>query len=81
MEAISVAVRRGGIVESVHRVHAVSVRYEALDASAGDSAFVTFLRSSAKPFQALPLVRARSDLEEAEIAIACASHHAEPASK
>jgi L-asparaginase II len=37
------------------------------------------MRSSAKPFQALPLVRARDDLTERELAIACASHKAEPA--
>jgi len=41
---------------------------------AGDPALVTFLRSSAKPFQALPVVRARPDLDDAEVAIACASH-------
>ena len=70
--------RRGGIVESVHRVHAAAVRYDDLERSAGDPAFVTFLRSSAKPVQALPLVRARPDLEETEVAIACASHHANP---
>jgi L-asparaginase II len=40
---------------------------------------VTFFRSSAKPIQALPLARARADLDEAEIAIAAASHRAEPA--
>ena len=36
------------------------------------------LRSSAKPFQALPLVRARDDLTTEEIAIASASHLASP---
>src|SRR5262249_58540840 len=39
---------------------------------------LTSLRSSAKPFQALPLVRARDDLDHADIAIASASHRAEP---
>ncbi len=39
---------------------------------------LTFLRSSAKPLQALPLVRARPDLADREIAIACASHRAPP---
>jgi L-asparaginase II len=48
-------------------------------AAAGDPALVCLLRSSAKPIQALPLVRARPDLADAEIAIACASHRAEPA--
>jgi L-asparaginase II len=43
-------------------------------ASAGDPGLQTLLRSSAKPLQALPLVRACPDLGDAEIAIACASH-------
>jgi L-asparaginase II len=79
MDAISVAARRGGIVESVHRVHAVAVQDGAVSVLAGDSALVTFLRSSAKPFQALPLARVRPDLDEPDLAIACASHHAQPA--
>ncbi len=79
MEAISVAVRRGGVTEAVHRVHAIAVQDGAVVAEAGDAGLVAYLRSSAKPFQALALVRARADLEEAEIAIACASHRAEPA--
>jgi L-asparaginase II len=37
------------------------------------------MRSSAKPFQALALARARDDLDDRERAIACASHRAEPA--
>src|SRR5690348_4799302 len=36
------------------------------------------MRSSSKPLQALPLVRARDDLPDAEIAIACASHRDTP---
>ena len=40
----------------------------------GDPALRTLFRSSAKPIQALPVVRARPDLDDAEIAIACASH-------
>ncbi|HYX76983.1 MAG TPA: asparaginase, partial [Gaiellaceae bacterium] len=47
-------------------------------AEAGDRGLLTSLRSSAKPFQALPLVRARDDLDDADIAIASASHRAEP---
>lgn len=71
-------VRRGGIEESRHRVHAVAVQGEAVVAAAGDPGLVAFLRSSAKPFQALPLVRARNDLTTQEIAIASASHLASP---
>jgi len=65
---------RGAAVEARHRVHAVAVQDGAVVASAGDLALVTFFRSSAKPIQALPTIRARPDLDDAEIAIACASH-------
>jgi L-asparaginase II len=77
-EPLSVVVRRGGIVEARHRVHAVAVRDGRIVAAAGEPGLVTFLRSSAKPLQALPLVRARPDLADTEIAIACASHLAAP---
>jgi L-asparaginase II len=78
-EPISVAVRRGGTVESTHRVHAVAVRNGALVASAGDPGLVTFMRSAAKPLQALPLARAREDVDERDLAIASASHLADEA--
>ena len=74
MEPIRVAARRGGTVESVHRVHAVAVRDGEVVEAAGDSAFVTFLRSSAKPIQALPLARERDDIDDRDLAIASASH-------
>ena len=79
MEPISVSVRRGGIVEATHRVHAVAVRDGDVVSAAGDPGLVCFFRSSAKPIQALPVVRARPDLDDTEIAVACASHQAEPA--
>jgi L-asparaginase II len=60
-------------------VHAVVVRKDEVIAARGDPGLVSYFRSSAKPIQALPLARARPDLEDAEIAIACASHRAEPA--
>ena len=75
---ISVLVRRGGVVESAHRVHAAAVRDGELVASSGDPGLVTFMRSSAKPLQALPLARAYPELSENELAIACASHLADP---
>jgi L-asparaginase II len=78
MDAITVAVYRGDTVESRHRAHAVAVQDGAVVAEAGDSGLVTFMRSSAKPIQALPLVRAVPELEEEELAIACASHQALP---
>ena len=73
-----VEVERGGTVEARHRVHAVAVRDGSLVEDAGDAALVTFFRSSAKPLQALPLVHARGDLTNDEIAIVCASHLARP---
>src|SRR4051812_11619312 len=76
--AISVLVRRGATVESVHRVHAVATRDGQVVAAAGDADLVTFMRSSAKPIQALPLAREYPDLPTNELAIACASHLADP---
>lgn len=78
MDPISVVVRRGDVVESRHEVHAVAVQDGAVVEESGDAALVAFLRSAAKPFQALPLVRARDDLATEEIAIASASHLARP---
>lgn len=74
---------RGGVVESVHRVSAALADVSGrLVAWVGDPGRVTFLRSSAKPFQALPLVEdgaadafAMTDLE---LAICCGSHNGEP---
>jgi L-asparaginase II len=74
VEPLVVEVSRGGVVEAVHRVHAVAVSGGKLVASCGDPALVTYFRSSAKPLQALPVVRAWPELDDAEIAIACASH-------
>lgn len=73
-----VEVLRGDVVEARHRVHGVVVRDGRVQESFGDPGFVSFFRSAAKPLQALPLVRARPDLDDAEIAIACASHLAAP---
>jgi L-asparaginase II len=73
-DPIQVEVTRGGIVEALHRVHAVAVQDGQIVAEAGDPLGMTLLRSAAKPLQVLPLVRARPDLADREIAIACASH-------
>jgi L-asparaginase II len=75
VDAIRVVVRRGAVVEAVHRVHAATTWGE----SYGDPALAFLLRSSVKPLQAIPFVDGYDDLEDEEIAIACASHHAEPA--
>ncbi len=74
-----VEVTRGSIVESVHFGALVVV-----DSSGqvlfgwGDPQTVTFLRSSAKPFQALPFVERggveKFGLTDKELAVMCASH-------
>jgi len=79
MEPIRVSVRRGDLVEAVHRVHAVAVQDGAVVAEAGDAALVAFMRSSSKPLQAIPLTRAREDVDERDLAIASASHLADEA--
>ena len=72
-------VYRGRIVESIHygAVAVVDSTGRTL-ATLGDPMLVTFLRSSAKPFQAIPLVENGGDqtfhLTSKEIAIICGSH-------
>jgi L-asparaginase len=73
---LSVTVTRGPLVEARHRVHAAVVRDGELVEAWGDPGLVTFLRSAAKPFQALPAVEL--GLTTRELAIACASHGAAP---
>lgn len=71
--------RRSDVVEAVHRVHAVAVQDGAVVAEAGDPHLVAYLRSSSKPLQAVPLARARDDLDARDLAIASASHLADEA--
>ena len=78
-----VEVWRGPIVESRHRGHLIAVDGAGkIVASLGSPETVTFLRSSGKPFQAIPLVVSgapdRFGFSEPEIAIACGSHSGEP---
>src|SRR5437867_5616167 len=74
---------RGGVVESAHTVHVAVVDREGrLVARAGDPDLVTFWRSAAKPFQAVPLVTdgvvEHFKISTAELALCCASHSSEP---
>src|SRR5919197_3353417 len=79
MEGLSVVVRRAGIVEARHRVHAVAIHDGTVVEQAGEAGFVCFMRSSSKPLQALPLARARDDVDARDLAIASASHLADEA--
>jgi L-asparaginase II len=74
---------RGGVVESRHTIHAAVVDREGrLVARANDPELVTFWRSAAKPFQAVPLVAdgvvERFGITTPELALCCASHSSEP---
>jgi L-asparaginase II len=75
-------VTRGGRVESIHfgAVAVVNTRGELLY-RAGDPHFLTFTRSTIKPFQALPFLRAGGPehfgFSSREMALLCASHSGE----
>ena len=78
-----VEVWRGPIVESRHRGHLTAVDGKgAIIAELGLPETVTYVRSSGKPFQAIPVVVSgaadRFGFTEQEIAIACGSHSGEP---
>lgn len=80
---ITVEVRRAGLCESLHAVHAVAVDAAGKTVAAwGDTTLVTFPRSAIKPFQALPLLEtgaaAAFRLSDTELALACASHGGQP---
>jgi len=73
---------RGARLEVVYRgALAVVDAHGRLIASAGDPGLTTFLRSSAKPFQLLPLVESgaadRFGFSERELALMAASHNGE----
>lgn len=78
-----VEVSRGDLVESRHRGHIAVVEPDGrMIAFAGAPETVTYLRSSAKPHQAIPLVASGAadhfGFTESDIALACASHNGEP---
>ncbi|HZH91413.1 MAG TPA: asparaginase [Pyrinomonadaceae bacterium] len=78
-----VEVTRGSITESRHHGHVVAVDGDGhVVAQLGAPEIVTYLRSSAKPLQALPLVSTgaadRFNFTPQEIAVACGSHSGEP---
>ena len=83
MPAVIAETTRGRITESVH--HGVVVAVDAAGdvvASVGDPEHVVFFRSSAKPFQAIPVVESGAadafGLTPAELALCCASHAGSP---
>jgi L-asparaginase II len=78
-DALIIEVVRGEIVESRHRVSVVMVDSDGRRRLAfGDMLEPIYLRSSAKPFQALPFVESgfadQLELGSRQLAIICASH-------
>jgi L-asparaginase II len=74
---------RGETVESVYCGHLCVIDGEGKQiASLGDPTTVTYFRSAAKPFQAIPFITSGAaeafDFAEEEVALACASHSGEP---
>jgi len=74
---------RGDTLESVHRGHLVVMDGSGeVIHSLGEPDLVTYFRSAAKPFQALPMIVSgaanRFGFTDNEIAMACASHSGEP---
>lgn len=82
MTTLLADVMRGGVVESTHAgTIAVVDGTGKLVASAGDPETFAYFRSSAKPFQAVPVIESgaadRFGFTPAELALCCASHSAE----
>lgn len=80
---IAVEVRRGGTVESHHRVAAAVVASDGTVLQRiGDTTVPVFPRSALKPLQALPLIETGAAdalaVTVEELALACASHGGEP---
>tara|TARA_Y100001968_G_scaffold192101_1_gene176010 strand:+ start:1979 stop:2941 length:963 start_codon:yes stop_codon:yes gene_type:complete len=76
---LKVLVKRGSSIESIHRAHAsiCDVKGRIL-MRAGESEYETFIRSSLKPFQALPFLTSgtteKYNLDNKTLALACGSH-------
>lgn len=83
MNEAVVEFRRGGQLESLHRVRIAVVEGKRRRLAAGDVAEPVFMRSSAKPFQALAVLESGAadayGLTAEELALVCGSHPADEA--
>jgi L-asparaginase II len=83
VQTVIAEVTRGGRTESIHHGSIAVVDTDGrLVAHAGDPDLFLYFRSSAKPFQAIPLIESgaadRFGFTPAELALCCASHHGTP---
>tara|TARA_Y100001968_G_scaffold330528_1_gene382669 strand:- start:10174 stop:11115 length:942 start_codon:yes stop_codon:yes gene_type:complete len=79
---LKVLIKRGDKLESFHRVHCVITNINGeIVRQYGSNNFRTYIRSSLKPFQAIPFIRSGSvekyKYSQKTIAIACGSHSGE----
>jgi len=82
MDEVLVEEYRGEVLECIHRGHICGVGYDSnVKYSVGDENFLAYLRSSAKPIQAIPLIKygldKKYDLTDKEITVITGSHRAE----
>lgn len=82
MSEILLHVTRGNIVENIHRGDIAVVNYKKeLVSSVGNPYKKTFMRSCAKPIQALPVIESGAaksfGINQKELAVICSSHYAE----
>ncbi|UFU05916.1 asparaginase [Ruania halotolerans] len=70
---------RGTLIESVHTGHLLAVSPDGGEVlRLGDPDQELYARSSLKPLQAVGMLRAGVRLDDAQLALACASHNGEP---
>lgn len=71
------AITRGELIESVHYGHAVTFTTDGVACPVGAPDTVMYVRSTAKPAQALAMVRAGLELPPHLLALVCSSHSGE----
>ncbi|HRD41565.1 MAG TPA: asparaginase [Prochlorococcaceae cyanobacterium AMR_MDS_5431] len=81
--AFHVQVIRNGIIESIHKVHAVVCDSQGKTLMhLGDYTYQSFIRSALKPFQSIPFITTglinENTYTREHLAIACASHDGTP---
>jgi L-asparaginase II len=83
VDPITVEIRRGGFVESTHRVHAVVGTADQVLTTWGDPERLTMPRSAIKSIQVLPMIALGAatafDVSDDEVALSASSHNAEGA--
>ena len=82
MSELLIAVKRGQLIESIHRgdIAIVNAKGEVIS-SVGDIEKVIFARSSMKPLQTIPIIETGTadhyQFDDGDLALACASHNGE----